>query len=223
VKKRACYIVFEGADGVGKTTHARKLADALRLKGFSVLETKEPGTPLAPLTMQLRGIMLDQQYNDSMTTPARELISQAIRSIHLDGVIVPALNQYDFIIQDRGVISGIAYGKACGNNIDDLAHLSDYISRNARKHLPDHLYDRVVYLRGDVAASLLRAKDAKQEFKAGDAMEAKGASFINEALLNMEKILTLYEVSTVDVFDRPVDAVHADVLAAILAMKGLDA
>src|ERR1051325_7658731 len=168
---KARYICFEGTEGVGKTTQTQKLVDYLREKGYKVLQTKEPGTPLAPLTMQLRGIMLDKQYDDQLTAPARELISQAIRSIHMDKVIVPALLQYDFIIQDRGVLSGLSYGSACGNDIDRLISLSEYVTESAREHLNDGIYDDIIYLKGDISVGLKKALSAKQEFAKGDAME----------------------------------------------------
>jgi dTMP kinase len=102
----AKYICFEGTEGSGKSTQTQKLVDYLRSKGYKVLQTKEPGTPLSPLTMELRKIMLDSQYESQLTMTARELISQAIRSIHLERVVIPALSEYDYIIQDRGILSG---------------------------------------------------------------------------------------------------------------------
>src|ERR1017187_8360897 len=132
---KARYIVFEGTEGVGKSTQTQKLVDYLRAKGYKVLQTKEPGTSHAPLTMLLRSIMLDKQYDEQLTAPARELISQAIRSIHMDKVVVPALLTHDFIVQDRGVLSGLAYGTACGNELDRIISLSEYITENPREHL----------------------------------------------------------------------------------------
>src|SRR5512135_1519125 len=99
--RKAKYICFEGTEGSFKTTNAVMLAKYLEGKGYKVLLTKEPGTPLSPLTMELRGIMLDAQYESQMTMVAREFISQAIRSIHIEKIILPALQEYDFIIQDR--------------------------------------------------------------------------------------------------------------------------
>ena len=119
--RKARYLVLEGCEGVGKTTQVELLTRYLQSKNFSVLQTKEPGTPLSPLTMQLRAIMLDKQYDGELTIPARELISQAIRSIHLNSVIIPALDKYDFIVQDRGMLSGLAYGTACGNSLVSAA------------------------------------------------------------------------------------------------------
>ncbi len=100
----ARYICFEGLEGTGKTTQCALLAEYLRSKGLRVLLTKEPGTPLAPITMDLRGLMLDKQYDEQLTPLARELISQSIRSIHMEKIIYPAIQVHDYIIQDRGLL-----------------------------------------------------------------------------------------------------------------------
>jgi dTMP kinase len=39
---RGYFIVFEGIDGSGKTTHARLLSKELRRRGYEVLQTAEP-------------------------------------------------------------------------------------------------------------------------------------------------------------------------------------
>lgn len=213
--KKATYICFEGTEGVGKTTQTQKLVDHLRAKGYKVLQTKEPGTPLAPLTMLLRGIMLDKQYDDALTAPARELISQAIRSIHFDKVIIPALNEYDFIVQDRGVLSGLAYGTACGNDIDRLTFLAEYVSESARALLNDGIYDSIIYLKGDTSAGLKKAQQAKQEFAAGDAMEARGNSFIKQCSDNMDEFSQAFNTKAISVDGKNIEEVFADILRAL--------
>lgn len=207
--RKARYICFEGGEGVGKTTQTKKLADYLRARGYKVLETKEPGTPHSPLTMQLRGIMLDKQYDAEMTRQARELISQAIRSIHLEKVVQPSFREYDFIIQDRGQLSGFAYGTACGNNLETLEDLSDYIG------VRPGIYDDVVYLKGDIEKGLKTALAAKQEFAAGDAMEAKGLNFLDEAAQNMERMADLYNTATIEVDGKSIDEVFEDILRVL--------
>lgn len=209
--KKARYICFEGTEGVGKTTHTQKLVDHLRSKGYSVLQTKEPGTPLSPLTMQLRGIMLDKQYDEELTPQARELVSQAIRSIHMEKVVRPAMSQYDFIIQDRGTLSGLSYGKACGNEESDLMYLATY----ATNHNPLELYDSIIYLKGDVSRGLSKAKAAKQEFKAGDAMEARGVSFLEKARANMDEMSTWYPSAAILVDGKSIEEVFQEILNAL--------
>lgn len=212
---KARYICFEGTEGVGKTTQTQKLADYLRAKGYRVLQTKEPGTPLAPLTMLLRGVMLDKQYDAELTAPARELISQAIRSIHMDKVVVPALLTHDFIIQDRGVLSGLAYGSACGNDLDRLISLSEYITENAREHLNDGIYDDIIYLKGDTSEGLKKALSSKQEFAAGDAMEAKGNSFLQTVSTNMDELAQSFNSRLIQVDGKGIDEVFTEILSAL--------
>lgn len=211
--KKAKYVCFEGTEGVGKTTQTKKLAQYLEEKGYKVLQTKEPGTPLSPLTMQLRGIMLDAQYENEMTLPARELVSQAIRSIHLQNVIKPALEEYDFIIQDRGILSGLAYGTACGNDSDWLNSLACKVN-----HVNDNytqMYDSVIHLTGDVYKGLEIAKNSKQEFEAGDAIEAKGDSFMLKVANNMNEFSKHFNTDTICVNDKNIDEVFQEILISL--------
>lgn len=198
--KKTTYIVLEGSEGTGKSTQAKLLVQALKDRGFSVLETKEPGTPLAPLTMTLRGIMLDGKYEDQMTKEAREMISQAIRSIHLNKVIFPALGQYDFIVQDRGILSGTAYGVACDNELDYILYLANKAIGEEGKKIGlniNNLYDKVIIFKGNIKQSLDRAKSAKQEFEAGDAMENRGLSFLEKVNKNFDDHSKLFQTVSV--------------------------
>jgi dTMP kinase len=220
--KRARYICLEGTEGVGKTTQTQKLVDTLRSQGYKVLQTKEPGTTLAPLTMTLRGIMLDAQYDAELTKPAREYLSQAIRSIHLEKVIVPALSEYDFIIQDRGILSGYAYGQSCGNDISFLRYIATSVVDAANEHdlasfdpVTERIYDKVVYLRGDSKKGLARATSSKKEFAAGDAIEAKGNAFMQQTSANMDEHSRLFNTCTIEVDGKTIDEVHQYILQAL--------
>lgn len=211
----ARYICIEGIEGVGKTTQAQKLVDYLRAKGFKVLQTKEPGTSHAPLTMELRNIMLNAKYEDELTRSARELVSQAIRSIHLEKVIVPAFNEYDFIIQDRGTLSGVSYGEACGNELKWLNGLLDTVCRESTGRSYCSIYDDVVYLKGNVKASLLKATTSKQEFEAGDAMEKLGITFMEVVDNNMEWHSKHFRTKCINIDNKDIDQVFGDILEAL--------
>ena len=215
MKKRAVYVCLEGTEGVGKTTQTQKLVDYLRSKGFKVLQTKEPGTTLAPLTMILRGIMLDKQYDEQLSAPARELISQAIRSIHLEKVVYPAFSEYDYIIQDRGILSGYAYGTACGNDFTTIKGLSEYVVGAEYRHDVGALYDSIIYLKGDTSSGHKRAQQAKQEFKAGDAMEARGTSFLQTTSSNMDEMSKAFNTTTIRVGGKNIEEVFQDILRAL--------
>lgn len=205
--KKARYICLEGGDGVGKSTQTELLVSYLKNRGYSVLQTKEPGTPLSPLTMQLRGIMLDSQYEEEITPEARELVSQAIRSIHLQKVILPALSEYDYIVQDRGMLSGLSYGSACGIGNRDLLNLSHFVTSCA-VNTYSSLYDDIIYLRGDPTIGLQKALGTKQEFQAGDAMEARGSDFMKDVQDYMDDFAQKYpSLSTIDVDGKNIQEV----------------
>lgn len=210
-QRKAKYYVLEGVDGCGKTTHCKKLAEYLRAKGFRVLETKEPGSPLAPLTMELRGVMLDAKHESQMTVVAREFVSQAIRSIHIEKVIIPALQEYDFIIQDRGILSGLSYGHVCGNPHLLLAQLAYEVCRNAGRDWSE-LYDQVVYLKSDPSKGLAVAKQSKQEFTQGDAIEAKGNEFMVKVAKDMDGMVNAFPHCIIDVEGKSVDENFKEIL-----------
>lgn len=218
--KKAIYICLEGTEGVGKSTQAEKLYQYLSSKGFKVLNTKEPGSIHSPLTMTLRSIMLSNDYDKDLTIPAREFISQAIRSIHLENVVAPALMECDFIIQDRGILSGYAYGSACGNETSLLRKLanSNIESMIARfpnlniSNWPHELYDHVVLLSGDVNKGLKTAITSKQEFVNGDAMESRGSDFINLVSNIMTRQSSDFNTVKIDVDSKTIDEIHDEIL-----------
>lgn len=208
----AKYICFEGTEGVGKTTQTQKLVDYLRAKGFKVLQTKEPGSSHAPLTMELRNVMLNAKYDAELTTTSRELISQAIRSIHLEKVIVPALSQYDFIVQDRGILSGLSYGVACGNELKWLQDMADKITLETIDVPYDMVYDDIIYLTGNVSVGLHNAQNSKQEFEAGDAIENKGISFMEQVAANMTDYASDFNTTIICIDGKTIEQVFEDIL-----------
>lgn len=212
---KARYIVLEGTEGVGKTTQTANLTDYLEKKGYSVLNTKEPGTPHSPLTMELRNIMLNAKYDEQLTTSSREFISNAIRSIHLEHVIKPALDNHDFIIQDRGILSGLSYGEGCGNQFEFLEQLSEVVSRPLTNN-PYHLYDDTIYLTGNVLDGLETALNSRQEFEAGDAIEQKGNEFMLRVSDNMKHMSQKFSnVKIIDVDNKNVNEVFGEIIKAL--------
>lgn len=227
---KARYICFEGTEGVGKTTQCNLLAQKLIMAGHKVLLTKEPGSIHAPLTMVLRQVMLDKQFDNELTIPARELVSQAIRSIHLERVILPNMDKYDFIIQDRGMLSGLAYGVGCGNDEAFIKGLMTQVSSNGGEidnqtyrafHDPFKMYTDVVYLQGNIAKGLATALSAKQEFKAGDAIEAKGVGFMQNVARNMQEYSKdFHGVRYIHVDGKTIEEVSMNIMEALELTEG---
>ena len=176
--KRPIYICLEGGEGTYKTTTSTALALALEGMGYRVLLTKEPGTSHLPVTIRLRELMLSNEFDESLTPMAREFLSQAIRSIHLEKLIYPALtnDQCDYIIQDRGMASGIVYATCCGINEDFIHELNNMVFLFIKGKGLDHFYDHTFVMKQD-GLTVDDAIAAKNEFGNGDAVESRGIEF----------------------------------------------
>ncbi|MEY4698367.1 MAG: dTMP kinase [Pseudomonadota bacterium] len=92
------FISFEGIDGSGKSTQARRLADALRLNGFGVTLTREPGG--SPGAEEIRRLVLEGSI-DRWSAETELLLFTAARRDHLEKTIRPALARGDVVITDR--------------------------------------------------------------------------------------------------------------------------
>ena len=92
------FISFEGIDGSGKSTQARRLADALREKGHEVVLTREPGG--SPGAEEIRKLVLEGA--PERWSPETELLLfTAARRDHLERLILPALAAGQSVICDR--------------------------------------------------------------------------------------------------------------------------
>ena len=103
---KGLFIVFEGADGCGKSTQLRFLAEYLESLGVDALRTREPGG--CPVAEQIRQILLDPQ-NEQMTAVTEALLYAAARAEHVRQVIAPAVKAGRVVLCDRFVYSSIAY------------------------------------------------------------------------------------------------------------------
>lgn len=97
-------ITFEGAEGAGKSTHSLLLRDWLANQGFDPILTKQPGGTL--LGQQLRNIVCQ---GSGISPTAQLLLFAADRCIHVEQVIIPALNAGKIVICDRYIDSGFSY------------------------------------------------------------------------------------------------------------------
>lgn len=218
--KKPIYICFSSIDGTGKSTQVSELCRYLNLKQKKVLVTKEPGTPLLPVTMKLRELMLSNEYSD-ITMHARELLSQAIRSIHMKNLIFPTLDynlqNYDFVIQDRGLVDGYCYGLASGNDENFINILTNLNAETSERNLKSafEIYDLIIYFDGDIETCLNRAKSSKSEFKEGDVMESKGVEFmkkVNEYMKNVLKTLNNKVLKISEVENKSISEIHQEII-----------
>lgn len=99
-------ITFEGVDGSGKSTQARRLAEAMRAAGHDVVTTREPGG--SDGAEQIRALLLTGA-TDRWSAMTEILLFTAARRDHLERTILPALARGATVVCDRFVDSTRVY------------------------------------------------------------------------------------------------------------------
>ena len=112
--KRGAFIVFEGIDGSGKSTHIKLLSRELRDQGCDVLETSEPSRG------RIGSFIRDYVERRGRRLPAEveTLLFAADRFEHLKKTIEPALEQGHIVVSDRYLHSSLAYQGAEGVSVE---------------------------------------------------------------------------------------------------------
>ena len=110
------FLSFEGIDGSGKSTQARRLAESLRALGHSVTLTREPGGSAG--AEEIRRLVLEGDA-DRWSAETEILLFTAARRDHLEKTIRPALARGDIVITDRfadstRIYQGITRGDLAG-------------------------------------------------------------------------------------------------------------
>ena len=100
------FITFEGPDGSGKSTVAKKIAEKLNEAGYEVVHTREPGG--IEISEDIRNIILDPK-NTMMDAKTEALLYAASRRQHLVERVLPAVEQGKIVICERFVDSSLAY------------------------------------------------------------------------------------------------------------------
>ncbi len=99
------FITFEGIDGCGKSTQLRLLASELRVRGITVVTTREPGG--TPLGQRLRAALLDVQ--EQVDPLAELLVFAADRAQHVRKHLRPSLEANQVVLSDRYADATVAY------------------------------------------------------------------------------------------------------------------
>jgi dTMP kinase len=112
---RGLFITFEGAEGCGKSTQVKLLAERLRAAGHRVHTLREPGG--TPIGEEIRHTLKHSDQNQAMTAEAELLLMNASRAQLVREVIRPALAAGEIVVCDRFYDSSLAY-QGYGRQLD---------------------------------------------------------------------------------------------------------
>ena len=150
------FIVFEGGEGVGKTTVIKKVEEWLGSKNINFISTREPGGLKS--AEDIRKVIMD---NDLLAS-TEALLFAAARNEHTIKKIIPALEEGKVVLCDRYVLTSIIYqGILCGCGRDFVCDVNKIC-----------IYpDLTIILDADPYESIKRIKDNDREINKFDEMD----------------------------------------------------
>lgn len=190
-------IVVEGIDGAGKSTQVKRLAEALRAAGRTVVASREPTD--GPWGKKLRASAATGRM--SLADELNAFIED--RREHVATLIRPALDRGEDVLLDRYYYSTIAYQGVRGGDVATIRSANEAIAPKPALVLlidfdPQLALTRISQSRGEVP----------NEFEKLDQLQAIRRIFLECAAA---------EPGIFRVIDggRDPDAVFADLLAAV--------
>lgn len=129
------FVVLEGIDGAGTTTHTALLADRLRAARVEVRPTREPSD--GPIGAMIRQILTGRLIVPGGRAPAwaaMALLFAADRMDHVESEIEPVLASGGVVLSDRYDASSLAYqsvssGSEAGEAVQWIRSLNRYARR----------------------------------------------------------------------------------------------
>lgn len=149
------FVTFEGIDGSGKSTQARRLAEHLRTAGRDVVLTREPGG--SPGAEEIRRLVLEGDP-DRWSAETEILLFTAARRDHLERVIEPALVAGKVVISDRFADSTRMYQ---GLSRGDLRAVVDKLHALMIRREPDLTF--VIDMDPDTGLARARGRGGSEE------------------------------------------------------------
>ena len=124
-KNKGFFITLEGCEGTGKSTQAKKIYNYIKNKNIKVILTREPGG--CNEAELIRNILVQGEIN-KWDGISECFLHNAARRMHMKKVIIPALNNNQWVICDRFIDSTNAYqGAGHGVSIKTLDKISKIV------------------------------------------------------------------------------------------------
>jgi dTMP kinase len=199
----APFFVFEGVDGVGKTTQQALFCEWLEANGREVVRCRDPGGTGAG--EQIRGILLERREL-AIDRRCEMLLYMAARAQLVQEVIRPALAAGKVVVCDRFVMSNIVYqGHAGGLSVEEVRRVGEIATGGLSP-------SRTLLL--DMPAKRAFARIGREP----DRMEAQGLAYLENVVAGYREEAKRDRAMRIIDADRSVDEVQAAIREAALAV-----
>lgn len=164
------FITFEGPEGGGKTTQAKRLLARLSEEGHDVLYTREPGG--TPTGEAIREILQYDKAGEPLCDQTEVFLFAASRAQLVRKVIQPALERGTHVLCDRFVDSTTVYqGYGRGFDIEQMIAINNFAVGGA-------MPDLTLLMDIEIAAGFERIASRQRElFEKSDRIENEARAF----------------------------------------------
>lgn len=203
---KGTFIVFEGGEGIGKSTQAKLLKAWLEQEGETVLLSREPGG--SDLGIEIRKILLSHSTGE-ISPRAEALLYAADRAHHVFAVIRPALAAGEVVISDRYFDSSIAY-QGAGRVLEpgEVARISRWATESLFPTLTI-----IIDLPAEIGLARLTSKD-RLESQPIDFHERVRQEFLQLSLLDPERYFVVDG-------NQSIESIHTAIIARVSEITAL--
>lgn len=208
------FIVLEGIDGAGTTTHTRVLGKALEERGLPVHTTREPSD--GPVGVMIRQVLTGRLVVPGVSgvrPPSWEtmaLLFAADRLDHVESEIIPNLMDGVTVLSDRYVYSSVAYQSLSAGGGSEALEWVREINNRARR--PDLTI--VLDLPDTVAAERRSTRGGRPELYEQSELQSKLADFYK----TIDRHFPAHNIVHVDA-NRSMQEVAADIDRAVRDLR----
>jgi dTMP kinase len=167
---RGKFITFEGPEGGGKTTQAKRLLARLALEGHEAIYTREPGGTQTGEV--IREILQHDMAGEPLCDETEVLLFSASRAQLVRKVIIPTLESGTHVICDRFADSTTVYqGYGRGFDVEQMISINEFAINGATP-------DVTLLLDVEIATGFERIASRQRElFKKTDRIENEAREF----------------------------------------------
>jgi dTMP kinase len=195
------FISFEGVEGCGKSTQAKKLYDYFLKNNQDTILTREPGG--TPLAEKIRELLLSDDFI-RICSKTEILLNYAARKDHIKKLIQPALDLKKKVISDRFFDSTFAY-QGFGRDVN-----LELIAAIHKEILKDFAPDITFLIDIDLDIALNRVKSRGNENK----FDLMGLEF-HKKIKNGFLVIAKNNPDRIKIIDgnRDIEEIHQEILS----------